>query len=214
MIGKISLGINVLLIAAVAYLFSISGEKRSENGKEANLSADVVMSDDSTNHQPKHFAFVRGDSIMTRYQFVLDQQDVLIKKAKSSESKLQRQMEKAQEEYTELVNYANSGSATESEMQIAQQRIMQLEYQLQAMQSEEQNKIAMQEVEFQKDLYLRISGFMAEYSDSQGYDMIFNFEPTGQGLLYSKEAFDITSEVLQELNSRYADELLKSSEPK
>jgi outer membrane protein len=204
MMAKISIGLNILLIIAVGYLFSIQGSSnKEEHVDQATVADSAVTIEDGL----KKLAFVRGDSIMAKYQYVLDQQDVLIKKAKSSESKLQRQMNKAQEEYTELVNYANSGSATESELQIAQERIMQLEYELQAMQAEEQNKIAKQEMEFQQELYNRISAFVSEYAESNGYEMVFNFEPTGQGLLYSSEAYDITSGVLKELNSQYQEEI-------
>lgn len=208
--AKISIGLNVILFIAVGYLYSIQGSSDVDmHHNEASLI------DTTEAQQPdaalKKLAFVRGDSIMAKYQYVIDQQDVLIKKAKSSESKLQRQMDKAQEEYTELVNYANSGSATESELQIAQERIMQLEYELQAIQAEEQNKIAKQEMEFQQDLYNRINEFVSEYAEVNNYEMVFNFEPTGQGLLYSSEAHDITTDVLQELNMKYQDEIATKS---
>lgn len=206
MMAKISIGLNIILFIAVGYLFSIQGNSDHDmhEGESGLIDSVEVKEPDAA---LKKLAFVRGDSIMAKYQYVLDQQDVLIKKAKSSESKLQRQMNKAQEEYTELVNYANSGSATESEMQIAQERIMQLEYELQAMQAEEQNKIAKQEMEFQQDLYNRISEFVSEYAEANDYEMVFNFEPTGQGLLYSSTAHDITTDVLEELNAKYQEEI-------
>ncbi|MDP4587543.1 MAG: OmpH family outer membrane protein, partial [Flavobacteriales bacterium] len=98
---------------------------------------------------------------------------------------------------------ANSGSATERDLQITQNRIMELEYELQQMQAEEQQKIARVEMEFQKELYDRISDYLKIYGEENGIDMIFNYEPAGQTLLYSLDAFDVTNDVVEALNQKY-----------
>ena len=80
---------------------------------------------------------------------------------------------------------------------------MELEYELQQMQAEEQQKIARVEMEFQKELYDRISDYLKIYGDENGIDMIFNYEPAGQTLLYSLDAFDVTNDVVEALNQKY-----------
>lgn len=207
MLSKITLGISVVLLALVAYLFGQLNDLKENVNQDSNIaiSEDADVNTD-TSEGSVRVAFVRGDSIMLNYKFVEDEQNKLIKKAKSSENKLQRRMGEAEKEYQSLVEYANSGSATEKELQITQNRIMELEYELQQMQQEEQQKIARVEMEFQTELYNRISDYLKVYGEENGIDMIFNYEPAGQTLLYSMDAFDVTQDVVSALNQQYEQE--------
>ena len=207
MLSKITLGISVVLLALVAYLFGQLNDLKENANQDSNIaiSEDADVNTD-TSEGSVRVAFVRGDSIMLNYKFVEDEQNKLIKKAKSSENKLQRRMGEAEKEYQSLVEYANSGSATEKELQITQNRIMELEYELQQMQQEEQQKIARVEMEFQTELYNRISDYLKVYGEENGIDMIFNYEPAGQTLLYSMDAFDVTQDVVAALNQQYEEE--------
>lgn len=207
MLSKITLGISVVLLALVAYLFGQLNDLKENANQDSNIaiSEDADVNTD-TSEGSVRVAFVRGDSIMLNYKFVEDEQNKLIKKAKSSENKLQRRMGEAEKEYQSLVEYANSGSATEKELQITQNRIMELEYELQQMQQEEQQKIARVEMEFQTELYNRISDYLKVYGEENGIDMIFNYEPAGQTLLYSMDAFDVTQDVVAALNQKYEQE--------
>ena len=205
MLSKVALGINVVLIALVAYLFvQLSDLKKGDSNDGAmSVQDSIANTEQAEDGAALRVAFVRGDSIMLKYKFVEDEQNSLIQKAKSSENKLQRRMTEAEKEYQGLVEYANSGSATERDLQITQNRIMELEYELQQMQAEEQQKIARVEMEFQKELYDRISDYLKIYGQENGIDMIFNYEPAGQTLLYSLDAFDVTDEVVAALNQKY-----------
>lgn len=196
-----------MLLALVAYLFGQLNDLKENANQDSNIaiSEDADVNTD-TSEGSVRVAFVRGDSIMLNYKFVEDEQNKLIKKAKSSENKLQRRMGEAEKEYQSLVEYANSGSATEKELQITQNRIMELEYELQQMQQEEQQKIARVEMEFQTELYNRISDYLKVYGEENGIDMIFNYEPAGQTLLYSMDAFDVTQDVVAALNQQYEQE--------
>ncbi len=208
MLNKITLGISIVLLALVGYLFGQLNDLK-ENAHQDNELRVIDNSTENTDAAEEgslRVAFVRGDSIMLNYKFVEDEQNKLIKKAKSSENKLQRRMGEAEKEYQSLVEYANSGSATEKELQITQNRIMELEYELQQMQQEEQQKIARVEMEFQTELYNRISDYLKVYGEENGIDMIFNYEPAGQTLLYSMDAFDVTQEVVAALNQKYEEE--------
>lgn len=194
-----------MLIALVAYLFvQLSDLKKGDSNDGAmSVQDSIANTEQAEDGAALRVAFVRGDSIMLKYKFVEDEQNSLIQKAKSSENKLQRRMTEAEKEYQGLVEYANSGSATERDLQITQNRIMELEYELQQMQAEEQQKIARVEMEFQKELYDRISDYLKIYGQENGIDMIFNYEPAGQTLLYSLDAFDVTDEVVAALNQKY-----------
>jgi len=202
MIGKISLGINLVLTIAVIYLFT---RLESAPAAEEVIERPVFrMSNDSTFTVPG-IAWVNGDSIMARYQFILDKSDELIRKSKVSDRKLQQEISKAEKEYADLMKYAESGQMTKEEEAILQNRIMELQYNIQAMEQQETGLLAKNEYEINLELFERLHNYLKEYGQKNGIDVVFNYQPGGQ-ILYSGEAMDITEDVLKGLNEAYANE--------
>lgn len=202
MIGKISLGINLILAIAVIYLFTrLDKAPAAEQVLERPV---FRMSDDSTIAVPG-IAWVNGDSIMARYQFILDKSDELIKKSKVSDRKLQQEITKAEKEYAELMQYAQSGQMSKEEEAILQNRIMELQYNIQAMEQQESGILAKNEYEINLELFERLHNFLKDFGQKNGIDVVFNYQPGGQ-ILYSGDAIDITEDVLKGLNEAYANE--------
>lgn len=152
-------------------------------------------------------AFIRGDSLNLKYNFILDKQDELISQTRQSEGKLQRKMAKAEQEYGELVQYIQSGQATEEEMQIAQQRMMTLEYELQEIQQKEQERIMKKEQAFQIEMVERLDDFLKKFASENQIDLILNKGISGEGVLYGTDPYDITDDVINQLNAEYALEI-------
>lgn len=202
MIAKISLGLNIVLAIAVVYLFTRLGGSSVENFPEERV---LFRNPYDTTALVPGIAWVNGDSIMARYQFILDKSDELIKKSQVSSRKLEQEMAKAEKEYTELMQYAQSGQMSKEEEQVLQNRIMELQYNIQAMEEQETGMLAKNEYEINLELFDRLNVFLKEFGKERGIDVVFNYQPGGQ-ILYSGEAIDITEEVLAGLNAEYAGE--------
>lgn len=157
-------------------------------------------------------AFIYGDSINFGYNFILDKQDELINSTKQSENKLRRSLEKAEKEYGELMEYIQSGSATEEEMAIAQQRTMELQYELQGMEQQEQELLRRKEKAMQNEIVQRLDAFLQEYAAENDIDLIINKGVSGEGVIYGSAPYDITSDVLRGLNDAYAIEKMQDKE--
>jgi outer membrane protein len=200
MIGKISLAFNVVLAIAVSWLFTRIPGKSASGGDEVRP---AVFRNDSTGQSAgATVAWISGDTIMARYQFILDKSDELIKKSQQSSRKLETEMTKAEKEYAELMEYAQSGQMTKQEEQIIQQRIMELQYNIGALEEQETRILAKNEYEINKELFSRLHDFLQDFSRERGIDVVFNYQPGGQ-ILYSGDAIDITEEVLAGLNAEY-----------
>lgn len=71
-------------------------------------------------------------------------------------------------------------------------------------QQEQEQQIAYQQKsqEYTEAIWKQISQYTIEYGKDQGYDYVFGI--AGQGtLMYGKEGYDITEEVLTYINSKY-----------
>lgn len=208
--NKLSLIISGVLLCLIGYvLYETQQLKGQLNQSDGPIEVVEKLEEGSSDLS---LAFVRGDSIMLNYQFVQVEQELLVQKAQRSESKLKRGLKKAEDEYQGLVQFVNTAGATESDAQAAQQRIMELEYQLNEMQQVEQSKIARIESDFQNELYARITVYLKKYASENGIHMVFNREPGGQTLLYSDDMLDVTEAVVAGLNAEYELEMAPAGE--
>lgn len=201
------MGVSAVLLIAVAYLFFQVQGLKSESVQEPTdlLEQFEDQEQDQVNGSMK-IGYVRGDSLMLNYLFVQDEQDALLQKQTASENKLKRALKKAEDKDKQWVDFFNSGSATESDQQLYQEEMMQLQYSLQQSELNEQQKLAKAEMEFQKEFVDRISEYLERYAKENGLDLVFNYERGGMTLLYSVDAFDVTSEVIAGLNAEYQKE--------
>ncbi len=207
---KITLGISIVALIAASFALVNSSKKSNHPAGEAETKRQRVSYDDSA-QSPLTVAYIRGDSLNLGYRFISDKQDELISSSRQAESKLQRGLQKAEREYGELMAYVQSGDASEDEMAIAQQRIMELQYDLQRMEQEEQNRLARQEQLMQAEIITRLNSYLETYARDNGIDLILNWGVSGEGVLYGSEPYDITPDVLRGLNDAYAIELAQKN---
>lgn len=199
--------VSAVLLIAVGYLFvQFQGLKKDTDPQPSELLEDFENQEDSDSDGSMKIGYVRGDSLMLNYLFVQDEQDALLQKQTASENKLKRALKKAEDKDKQWVDFFNSGSATESDQQLYQQEMMELQYSLQQSELNEQQKLAKAEMEFQQEFVDRISEYLERYAKENGLDLVFNYERGGMTLLYSVDAYDVTSEVIAGLNAEYQKE--------
>ncbi len=212
MIQKIALGISVVALGLAIFALSRGGASTAHPaGQAENPMKRSALRDSSDETQPR-VAFIRGDSLNFGYKFISDKQDELISSGKASESKLQRSLQKAEREYEELMRYVQSGDASEDDMQIAQQRIMELQYDLQRMEQEEQQRLSRKEQQMQIEIVTRLNDYLKKYAEQNDIDLILNWGISGEGVLYGSTPFDITNDVIRGLNEEYALELAQKKD--
>jgi len=96
--------------------------------------------------------------------------------------------------------FANSGSATASEIDIASVRVNEIEQILQKMQYEAEQTFAFNESTMQAAIAAHLTETLRVFSEEQGIDVVLNWGLSGEGVLYGTEAIDVTQEVLSALN--------------
>jgi len=146
-------------------------------------------------------AFVIGDSIQQGMFLIDTLQQSLKQNIETVNAMLMEQARPLQEEAEELISYANTGNATASEIEIAQQRVYEIESILNQMQQEASYSISAQEQNMQITITTFLTKKLQEYSEENGIDIIVNRGLSGEGVLYGSDAFDVTANVLEILNA-------------
>jgi outer membrane protein len=141
----------------------------------------------------------------------LDAQDELEKEQKVIEERINRKLRKAEERAMELQKQAPT--MTQMQVQEAQLELQNLDIEIQQFQERLATDFRKREVELQAEYTDRVNKMLEKYNDDGTYDMILNFQPGGN-LLWIKDSYDITEEVLSMLNEQYDADLNKAAEEK
>lgn len=211
MLSKISIAINALLILAVGYLFYKTAAKKEDEVEIAMPSVQENVSsafDDTSNYKSPVVAYVNGDTIMAYYNYFLDKRKELEASLSKSEMKIEKEIKKAQDEYNELMNYANTqgDKLPPDEQQKISDRIMELDYQIQDLKANEEASLYKNEEKLNKDLMKRIHDYTSSYAQARNIDIVMNYQEVMQVILYGNPAYDITPDIVKGLNELYEKE--------
>lgn len=202
--AKISLGLNILLIAAVAYLFTRIGGNAADTPGDGQPQFYLdTAAKTFVPGQGSIVAYVLGDSINANYRFITEKEDELIASSKNSEARIEREIAQAQNRYMELVGKAEAGGfASQEEVAKAEEELAGLDQKIQELQARESERNAQLAGELQKEFFERVQKFLTAYAAQRGIDVVLNLQPGGM-MLYGSDSLNITSEVIRGLNAEY-----------
>lgn len=150
-------------------------------------------------------AFVHGDSLQQGMAFVQTMQANLQMQMQTREKQLQEDALPLQEEAQELLAYANSGQASDDELEIAQRRIMELEEGLRTLQRAAEQDMFVAEQNMQAVMAEALRRHLEDHAREEGIDLVLNWGLSGEGVLYGTEPWDITEAVLGRINEAHPD---------
>lgn len=208
MLSKISLGINVLLIVAVVYLFvkTSSGESSSESTSTSyELPENSAFKDGGAIKAPI-LAYINGDSLNANYKFIKDRTKALEQKYRAADERVRKEYQRRQQEVQELVAYAQSKKLPDDEARVVEETLARLQMEMEDIQQRESDNVMQKEMEMQKELVERVQKFLEGYTKEKGIDYVVNYQSSTQFILYGNKAYDITADVLNGLNAQYENE--------
>lgn len=210
--NKLSIIIDSVLGAAVIALFVLFF------CRPCGKSSATVTAADSTGVA---IAYVNLDSIIANYTFAVEANDQLMSKQEDARVKLAAKATALQNEYRALqqeaaafqqkvdANAFLSRERAESEYQKIQNKeaaLAKKQQDLQKMQDDLTNEILAETQDLNLQLRDSLTSFLKEYNETAGYKVIFGNTDVAQNILVADEALDITDEVVELLNARYASE--------
>jgi len=145
-------------------------------------------------------AYVHGDTLQQGMFLIQSLEATLRENMNEVDSILKAQALPLQEEAQELISYANSGSASSDEIDIASRRVGEIEDILEKMQYEAEQNFILREKTMQATIAAHLKETLSKFSKDQGIDVVLNWGLSGEGVLYGTDSRDITNEVLEALN--------------
>ncbi len=191
---------KIVLFAAFSLLL-LSFTQCTKEAQPAQPQAPQTESLDSV--QGIKIAYVEYDSLMAKYLLAIDIHKEMMRKETNINNTIEQKANSLQEEQAEFTRkYQNNVFATAERAQEEYERLARKEQEIlqlqQTLVTEYENELQM----YHRQLRDSVNNYIIEYNNAKGYDYILT--KVGDNILYANEALDITQEVVDGLNSRYA----------
>ncbi len=198
---NLSLIINGVLGVAVAVLFflhftapSITEEVQAEYEErgERFLTPDDIV-------------FVNFDTLLENYDMFFDLQKQFLERQQELEGDLTTRSRRYEREVTEFQDRVQKGLMTRTQAQQRELELMQVQQELMQLGEKYSMELREEEQVMNRQLQHSIYDFLEEYNKEHNYRYILSHS-FGGPFLYTDSSLDITQDVIEGLNRRYAEQ--------
>lgn len=186
---------GVFAIAAI-FLFTQCADKKNET-------ATTGIQENKTGNCTLKIAYVEIDTLLTKYNFWNDLNEMMMKKEENIRATLNekgRELENEAKEFQRKLE--NNAFATRERAEQENARLIKKQQDLQELQNRLTNELAAENQKNSLQLRDSINSFLKTYNKEKGYSLILS--NTGfDNLLYADPAYNITDEIVEGLNKRY-----------
>jgi outer membrane protein len=198
--AKIALIISGIALATsiVVLVISLTGAKGGSVDGNQNPGAITRDSSGSLN-----IAYVNLDTLLLEYKYSIKlNEDFLTEQAKA-QANLEARMKSFETKYNSFQEKARLGSfISQASMETQQNELLQEQNAIQQLQTDLSDQLMEKQTNLNAELYDTVMNFVKEYND--GRYMLILGNAAGSSILYAEPGMDITREVLDQLNERYA----------
>lgn len=192
-----SLALNVLLFAAVAFLYVkvFSGNKNVRNVSPTNIKDTSII---AATLNENAIAFVELDSLNEKISFIKNKRQELEREQKAIETEWRSAMVGLQNRAAE---FQKKGSAiTQQEAEKMQGELQQAQQQIEAKKQSLTQNLTERSYKFLDDIQKKLKDFLLEYNKDKKYQYILT---TGTGMdymLYKDQSMNVTDDVIKGMN--------------
>lgn len=187
--------ITFLLLTAV--IVAACGKKSND---ESNTNDNAI-----SQGQQFSFAVVNVDTLMSQYEFAKISNEKLIKKQEDSRLKINLQVRQLQNEMIDFQKkIENNAFLTRERAESEQRRLQKKQSDLEALDRELTQSLMQEQQTLSQQFRDSINAVIAVLNKDGKYELIISTSAINDNVLYAKPQYDITQQVLDALNARYA----------
>ncbi len=204
---RVNLIINIALVIAVGVLFVLYFTGKKKSGP-AQIEEKLVENNSTGKGE---MAYINIDTLMNNMDMFFDVRNKLIDKQKSSEAELNSRSKDFEKEATDFQEKVRKGLVTRSRAQEIEQELYLEQQNLIGFKDKLSLELAEEEQVMNRQLIYYITDFLKEYNKEKKYQFIIS-NSLGGPLLYASDKQDITNDVVEGINAKYAKEREKSKD--
>lgn len=197
-------GLYALMICCAALALAACGN--SDRPSEANAAPGVPGGDTGL-----RIAYVDIDTLTNQYQMWQDEADSLSIKQQNAEATIQAKGQNFAAQVQALQKKVQSNSISQQEFEQEQARLAQLQQNIEEFQARLSASLQEEYAAKLQAMTDTIKNFVDGYAKEKGFDLILCKSSGIDNVLYAKETYDVTTEVVNALNKRYKQRGKKST---
>ncbi len=148
-------------------------------------------------------AYVNTDSLLLHYQLAIDLNEELLKQQEEARTNLNEEARVLESKVVEHQRkIQNNGYLNLDRARAEEQRLQDMNNRLTDMGNKLSNEIAEKQMQVSEQLRDSIVNYLEEYNKGKNFELILS-NTIGGNVLYAKKVYNITEEVLNDLNKRY-----------
>lgn len=187
-------------VVAVALFFA--GVSCSQKGSEAPQRVASVASNDSS-VQTLPIAYVNVDTILANYNLAKDANENLMRKMESSSATVKEKQRRLQAEYTEFQRKVQTNAfLSEDRAKQEAQRLQNLEKEIANTAARLEEDLLRERQKLNDQLTDSVRNAIKAYNQKANFEIILSNSGM-DNILFAKEKYDITADILKLLNDKY-----------
>lgn len=199
---NISIALNVLLLAAVAYLYFLhfSANKTPDTSGQAKASAKP-----STEAlKIPVIVYINEDSLLEKYEYFQVKKKELSAREKQADASLKAKGKALEKEFMSVQERIQKGLLAPNQIAGEEQRLAQKQQAIMIEQERVTKELMDKTQKINLDLRDKVKGLLDSLQATKKYDYILSYGGMASSVLMVNDSLDITSEVLQILNQKPA----------
>jgi len=195
---KLNTILIIVLILAVGVLYVL----HFTGGKNANDKSQTGAEQNSSTVVDTNIAYINIDSMLVQMEMYKDLQAGLSKKQKELESNFGTKYNTFQKNVADLQNKVNKGLVTRAEAEQLNQQLTNDQAQLENLNATYTQQLQEEGIVSNRKVIDYIMEYLKEYNADKNLKFVFSYS-FGGNLLYMDESYDITTDILTGINSKY-----------
>ncbi len=192
--------LHLVLGLAILTLLGASCENKTQTTNDADnkVATKQVLSNNLS------IAYIDTDSLLRKYDLAVNLQEELLKQEEKSRTDFNEQAQNLQKQMAEFQRKVqNNGFLTQDRAKQEQIRLMKKDQELQKLNQKLSQELMQRQDKVNKQLRDTLKNYLQELCADGKYNIILS-NTLGDNVLYSEPSFNITKEVTEALNARYA----------
>ena len=190
-----SIGLNIVLLIAVIVLYVLHFSGKTKNVEEQTGVSAVVPN--------AKIVYINMDSLLSNYEQSRELNEAFLKKVENNRTELKMKAKMFEQEVVAFQQKLdNNGFVTRERAEQAQADLMVKRQNLQKLDQELMETTQREQIELNQKLFTEITNFLKEYNKTKGYQLILS-TTVGGNVFYAEDGFDITKDVVNQLNQQY-----------
>jgi outer membrane protein len=198
--SKIALVLSVVALAASIVVLIISLNSGKTAGTSQNTDSDGIVLDSAGNIS---IAYVNLDTLLLEYKYSIKLNEDLLTEQAKAKANLESRIRAFEKKYNDFMEKMRLGSfISQASMESQQNELMQEQANLEQLDAQLTEELMIKQSEMNEELYDTVMNFIKEqYADQ--YTLILG-NAAGSNILYAASGMNITRDVIDKLNERYA----------